>query len=74
MIARINNVQAHPLPRIANAWQDPIVQELHTLREQLVAKYQGDMHAYSEACVRHTKALGFTFKTLDSVKEALATR
>ncbi len=43
------------------------------LREQLVAKYQGDMHAYSEACVRHTKALGFTFKTLDSVKEALAT-
>jgi hypothetical protein len=48
-------------------WHDPSVQELHALREQLVAKYQGDMHAYSEACVRHTKALGFTFKTLYSV-------
>jgi hypothetical protein len=69
----MNNIQTHSLPQAAKAWQDPIVQELHALREQLVAKYQGDMHAYSEACVRHTKALGFTFKTLDSVKEALAT-
>jgi hypothetical protein len=73
MIVLINNVQTHPLPQATNAWQDSIVQELHAVREQLVAKYQGDMHAYSEACVRHTKALGFTFKTLDSVKESLAT-
>lgn len=67
----MNNTQAHPLPampNLSNAWQDPIVQELHTLREQLVEKYKGDMHAYSEACVRHTKALGFTFKTLDSMR------
>ena len=69
----MNNVQTHPLPQAVNAWQDPIVQELHALREQLVAKYQSDMHAYSEACVRHTKALGFTFKTLDSVKKSVAT-
>lgn len=69
----MNNVQTQPLPLAVNAWQDSIVQELHTLREQLVAKYQGDMHAYSEACVRHTKELGFTFKTLDSVKQSLAT-
>ena len=69
----MNNIQTQPLSQAVNAWQDPIVQELHALREQLVAKYQGDMHAYSEACVRHTKALGFTFKTLDSVKESLAT-
>ena len=68
----MNNIQTQPLPPATTAWQDPIVQELHALREQLVAKYQGDMHAYSEACVRHTKALGFTFKTLDSVKESLA--
>jgi hypothetical protein len=60
-------------PNMLNARQAPIVQELHALREQLVAKYQGDVHAYSEACVRHTKALGFTFKTLDSVKKSLAT-
>jgi hypothetical protein len=73
MTVHINNVQTHPLPQATNVWQDPIVQELHALREQLVAKYQGDMHAYSEACVRHTKALGFTLKTLDSVKESLAT-
>jgi hypothetical protein len=69
----MNNIQTQPLPQAAIAWQDPIVQELHALREQLVAKYQGDMHAYSEACVRHTKALGFTFKTLDSMKESVAT-
>ena len=69
----MNNIQTQPLPQAVKAWQDPIVQELHALREQLVAKYQGDMHAYSEACVRHTKALGFTFKTLDSVKQSLAT-
>ena len=69
----MNNVQTQPFPLAVNAWQDSIVQELHTLREQLVAKYQGDMHAYSEACVRHTKELGFTFKTLDSVKQSLAT-
>lgn len=62
-----------PQPNLPLVWQDPIVQELHALREQLVAKYQGDMHAYSEACVRHTKALGFTFKTLDSLKESVAT-
>lgn len=68
----MNNIQTQQLPQVVNAWQDPIVQELHALREQLVAKYQGDMHAYSEACVRRTKALGFTFKTLDSVKETVA--
>lgn len=74
----MNNAQPHPQKlskmQATTAWQDPIVQELHALREQLVAKYQGDMHVYSEACVRHTKALGFTFKTLDSVKESLAAR
>jgi hypothetical protein len=47
--------------------------QLPVMRGLCAAKYQGDMHAYSEACVRHTKALGFTFNTLDSVKEALAT-
>ncbi len=69
----MTNVQTHPFPQAVNAWQDPIVQELHALCEQLVAKYQGDMHAYSEACVRNTKALGFTFKTVDSLKKSLAT-
>jgi hypothetical protein len=32
--------------------KDPIMQELHALREQLVEQYNGDMHAYALACER----------------------
>lgn len=60
--------QQTPLPK---AWQDPIVQELHALREQMVAQYKGDMRSYTEACVARTQALGFRFKTLNDINEAL---
>ena len=46
------------------AWHDPIVQELHELRAQLVEKYQGDLHAYSEAARARALALGFQFTTI----------
>lgn len=53
------NTQTAPTP-----WQDPIVQELHVLREQLVEQYNGDMHAYAQACERKVQSLGIVFKRL----------
>jgi hypothetical protein len=51
-------------PNNAATWQDPIVQELHALREQLVEQYNGDMHAYAQACERKVQSLGVLFKRL----------
>jgi hypothetical protein len=45
-------------------WQEPIVQELHVLREQLVEQYNGDIHAYAQACERKVQSLGIVFKRL----------
>jgi hypothetical protein len=45
-------------------WHDPIVQELHAVREKLVEKYQGNLHAYSQAARAHALALGFQFTTI----------
>jgi hypothetical protein len=40
---------------------DPIIEELHQVREQLVHRYGGDLHRYSEAARAHALALGFQF-------------
>ena len=40
-------------------WHDPIVAELHDIREKLVEKYHGDMAAYSQDARAHALALGF---------------
>lgn len=45
-------------------WRDPIVEELHELRAQLLEKYQGNLHAYSEAARARALALGFQFTTI----------
>lgn len=45
-------------------WHDPIVQELHDIREQLVEKYHGNMTAYSQAAKAHALALGFRFEPM----------
>jgi hypothetical protein len=66
----MSNAQ-HQQTSLPKAWQDPIVQELHALREQMVVQYKGDMHSYTEACVARTRALGFQFKTLNDIKQAL---
>ena len=47
-------------------WRDPIVEELHELRAQLVEKYQGNLHAYSETAKARTMALGFQFTVLSA--------
>lgn len=50
------------IPHTSKAeWRDPIVEELHELRAQLLEKYQGDLHAYSEAARARALALGFQF-------------
>jgi hypothetical protein len=43
---------------------DPIIQELHAVREKLVEKYQGDMHAYLLAARARALALGFQFMAI----------
>jgi len=43
-------------------WHDPIVQELHDIRAQLVEKYHGNMSVYSQAAKAHALALGFRFE------------
>jgi hypothetical protein len=29
-------------------WEDPIVEEVHAIREQLLARFGGDLHKYCE--------------------------
>ena len=29
-------------------WEDPIVEEVHAIREQLLARFDGDLHRYCE--------------------------
>lgn len=54
-------------PQIAQPdWNDPIVQELHAIREKLSEKFQGDLHAYSEAARAHALALGFRFTSVQA--------
>ena len=52
------------LPATQLEWHDPIVQELHEVREKLVEKYQGNLHTYSQAARAHALALGFQFTTI----------
>jgi hypothetical protein len=39
--------------------RDPIVAELHTIREQLAARFHNDRAAYSRAADTHCRELGF---------------
>ena len=40
-------------------WHDPIVAEIHAIREFLADKYHNDLRAYSQAAESHCRALGF---------------
>ncbi len=40
-------------------WRDPIVAELHTIREQLAERFHTDLAAYSRAAEAHCRELGF---------------
>jgi hypothetical protein len=64
-----------PPSHLAN-WHDPIVAEIHSIRQQLNEKYHGDLHAYSQAATASAVALGFKFykpptnKTTPTASEA----
>ncbi len=51
---------------------DPIVEELHRIREELAQKYGGDLNKYSEAARAHALALGFQFLTTGGVAPSAA--
>ena len=54
-------------------WRDPIVEELHELRTQLLEKHGGDLHALSEAARARALALGFQFTTIKAPERKDAT-
>ena len=39
--------------------RDPIVTEIHAIREHLAEQYQNDLVAYSHATEEHCRTLGF---------------
>ncbi len=39
-------------------WHDPVVAEIHAIRESLAQQYHNDLLAYSEAAQAHCRALG----------------
>lgn len=40
-------------------WRDPIVAEIHAIREQLAQRFHNDLAAYSRAADAHCRELGF---------------
>lgn len=45
-------------------WHDPIVAEIHAIREQLMEQYHGNLVKLSQAAEEHSRALGF--QTIES--------
>lgn len=39
-------------------WHDPVVAEIHAIRERLAEQYQNDLIAYSQAAEAQCRALG----------------
>jgi hypothetical protein len=58
------------LPTINPDLNDPIVEELHAVRESLIEKYGGDLHAYSVAARAKAVALGFQFTAIKKPRSA----
>lgn len=58
---------------------DPIVAEIHAIRERLADEFQNDLLAYSLAAEAHCRTLGFKFveqhrSEEDSTKAAISDR
>jgi hypothetical protein len=66
-------MQTHQSPSPSLTWHDPIVAEIHSIRQQLSEKYHGDLHAYSQAATANALALGFKFYTPPSNKGTTST-
>lgn len=43
-------------------WHDPVVAELHSVRERLAEEYHGDLAAYSAAAAEHCRELGLSIE------------
>lgn len=54
-----------PLP-----WRDPVVAEIHAIREELDREYGGDLLAYSNAAVAHCSRLNLHPVSMVGVKVA----
>lgn len=54
-------------------WSDPIVEELHEIRAELLEKHGGDLHALLEAARARALALGFQFTTIKAPEQKGAT-
>ena len=49
------------LPTTQTDSTDPIVAEIHAVRQQLIEKYRGNLRAYSQSATATALALGFKF-------------
>ena len=61
-----------PEPKDTSSFVDPIVAELHAIRQQLHDEYNGDLNAYSLAATANALALGFKFAKSKAAVSAAA--
>ena len=52
-----------PRMNVTPAWHDPVVAEIHAIRERLAEQYHNDLLAYSTAAVARCRALGLNMVT-----------
>ena len=52
-------------------WHDPVVAEIHLIREHLANRYHDDLMAYSKAAEEHCRALGLNIVEIKSIDHAL---
>jgi hypothetical protein len=50
-------------------WHDPIVAEIHAIRERIASQFHNDLAAYSKAAEEHCRSLGFTVTTDSSARQ-----
>ncbi|WP_157817560.1 hypothetical protein [Candidatus Thiodictyon syntrophicum] len=55
---------------VTPVWRDPIVAELHTIREQLAERFHNDLAAYSRAAEAHCRELGFQIAQSPAYEES----
>jgi hypothetical protein len=45
-------------------WRDPVVAEIHEIRDELAREFEGDLTAYSDAALAHCQRLNLQFAVL----------
>ena len=61
-----------PEPKDTSSFGDPIVAEIHAIRQKLHDEYNGDLHAYSLAATANALALGFKLTKSKAILSAAA--